>query len=94
MSLQPHRSCRSRAEPRMGANHCPLNTITRSRKSEPDVLLKVSIPSSTTSALPPSTGLRVTANLIDRDYHKGVTYTDQQNRTLPIQHHDSLPKWN
>lgn len=41
-----------------------------------------------------TTGLQVSAHLIDREYQKGVKCTDQQIRALPIEHHDSLPKWN
>ena len=41
-----------------------------------------------------SAGLKVTANLVDRDYVKGPKITDGQMRALPIAWHDSLPKWN
>jgi len=41
-----------------------------------------------------STGLEVTAHLVDQDYEKGIKITDDQMRDLPITWHDSLPKWN
>ena len=41
-----------------------------------------------------STGLKVTAHLVDRDYETGIKITDAQMRSLPIDWHDSLPKWN
>jgi len=41
-----------------------------------------------------STGLKVTAHLVDRDYQKGLKITDDQMRALPIAWHDSLPRWN
>jgi len=41
-----------------------------------------------------STGLKVTAHLVDRNYEKGLKITDGQMRALPIAWHDSLPRWN
>ena len=40
------------------------------------------------------TGLRVQAHLVDRHYEKGVKLTDTQMRTVPVNQHHSLPKWN
>ena len=41
-----------------------------------------------------STGLKVTAHLVDRNYAKGVKIADAQMRALPITMHASLPRWN
>lgn len=41
-----------------------------------------------------STGLKVTAPLVDRDDETGLKITDGQMRSLPIDWHDSRPKWN
>lgn len=41
-----------------------------------------------------TTGLKVNAHLVDRDYKKGIKITDEQMLALPITWHDPLPKWN
>ncbi|MBC8443417.1 ISAzo13 family transposase [PVC group bacterium] len=41
-----------------------------------------------------TTGLKVEAYLLDRNYEKGLKITDAQMRALPITWHDSLPRWN
>lgn len=39
-------------------------------------------------------GLSVDARLLDGPYPKGVKITAKQVASLPITHHDTLPKWN
>ncbi len=41
-----------------------------------------------------STGLRVQAHFVDRNYEKGIKITDAEMRTIPITKHDRLPRWN
>lgn len=41
-----------------------------------------------------STGLRVRAQLVRRQYSKGIKIPDSEMRALPLEKHEPLPKWN
>ena len=41
-----------------------------------------------------STGLQVSAHLVDKQYEKGIEISDAQMNALPITRHEVLPRWN
>ncbi len=41
-----------------------------------------------------STGLRVRAHLVRKQYRKGITISDAEMKALTIERDDALPRWN
>ena len=41
-----------------------------------------------------TTGLRVSAHLVEKRYHRGIKISDAKMKALPLTRHDTLPQWN